>query len=98
LNFDQRETGRPSTEEIPTKCKQRLQIRGRYGLLEEFFDTVCQSKLIEILARTVTDGRVMSLVYKYLNAGVVSRGLFEKTEVGMPQGSPLQVRYLVTSC
>ena len=57
--------------------------------LEKFFDTVCQSKLIEVLSRTVKDGRVISLVHKYLNAGVISRGMFEKTEVGMPQGGPL---------
>ena len=57
--------------------------------LEKFFDTVCQSKLIEILSRTIRDGRVISLIHKYLNAGVISRGIFEKTEVGMPQGGPL---------
>ena len=57
--------------------------------LEKFFDTVCQSKLIEILSRTIKDGRVISLIHKYLNAGVVSNGMFEKTDVGMPQGGPL---------
>lgn len=57
--------------------------------LEKFFDTVCQSKLIEVLSRTIKDGLVISLIHKYLNAGVISRGIFEKTEVGMPQGGPL---------
>ena len=57
--------------------------------LEKFFDTVCQSKLIEVLSQTIKDGRVISLIHKYLNAGVISRGIFEKTEVGMPQGGPL---------
>ena len=57
--------------------------------LEKFFDTVCQSKLIEVLSRTIKDGRVISLIHKYLNAGVISSGMFEKTEVGMPQGGPL---------
>jgi len=57
--------------------------------LEKFFDTVCQSKLIEVLGRTIKDGRVISLVHKYLNAGVIAKGVFEKTEVGMPQGGPL---------
>ena len=60
--------------------------------LEKFFDTVCQSKLIEVLSRTVKDGRVISLIHKYMNAGVVANGLFERTEVGVPQGgsvSPL---------
>jgi len=57
--------------------------------LEKFFDTVCQSKLIEVLSRTIKDGRVISLIHKYLNAGVISNGMFEKTDVGMPQGGPL---------
>ena len=57
--------------------------------LEKFFDTVCQSKLIEVLSRTIKDGRVVSLIHKYLNAGVICKGMLEKTEVGMPQGGPL---------
>ena len=57
--------------------------------IEKFFDTVCRSKLIEVLSRTIRDGRVISLIHKYLNAGVISRGMFEKTEGGMPQGGPL---------
>ncbi|MDE6906487.1 MAG: group II intron reverse transcriptase/maturase, partial [Lachnospiraceae bacterium] len=57
--------------------------------LEKFFDTVSQSKLIEVLSRTIKDGRVISLVHKYLKAGVITNGMFERTEIGMPQGGPL---------
>ena len=57
--------------------------------LERFFDKVCQSKLIEILSRTIKDGRVLSLIHKYLNAGVLVNGIFHKTEWGVPQGGPL---------
>lgn len=57
--------------------------------LEKFFDTVCQSKLIEVLSRTIEDGRVISLIHKYLNAGVIANGMFGRTEIGMPQGGPL---------
>lgn len=57
--------------------------------LEKFFDTVCQSKLIEVLSRTIKNGRLISLIHKYLNAGVIANGMFERTEVGMPQGGPL---------
>lgn len=57
--------------------------------LEKFFDTVSQSKLIEVLSRTIKDGRVISLIHKYLNAGVIADGIFERTEVGMLQGGPL---------
>lgn len=54
--------------------------------LEKFFDTVNHSKLIEILSRTIKDGRVVSLIHRYLNAGVAQNGFFEKTEEGVPQG------------
>lgn len=57
--------------------------------LERFFDTVCQPKLIQILSETVRDGRVVSLVHKYLNAGAMVGGAREETRVGVPQGGPL---------
>ena len=57
--------------------------------LEKFFDTVCQSKLIEVLSRSIKDGRVISLIHKYLNAGIVRQGVFERSEQGVPQGGPL---------
>ena len=56
--------------------------------LEKFFDTVNHSKLIEVLSRTIKDGRVVSLIHKYLNAGALRNGFFEKTEEGVPL-SPL---------
>jgi len=74
------------------QCKQNVNDGYIYVVdmdLEKFFDTVCQSKLIEVLSRTIKDGRVISLIHKYLNAGVISKGVFEKTDVGMPQGGPL---------
>lgn len=57
--------------------------------LERFFDTVCHSKLIEVLSRTIKDGRVISLIHKYLRSGVMVNGLFVRSEEGTPQGSPL---------
>ena len=57
--------------------------------LEKFFDTVSHSKLIEILSRRVKDGRLISLIHRYLNAGVMRGGKREDTLVGVPQGGPL---------
>ncbi|MBE1444745.1 group II intron reverse transcriptase/maturase [Paenibacillus sp. OAS669] len=57
--------------------------------LEKYFDTVNQSKLVEVLSRTIKDGRVISLIHKYLKAGVVVKHRFEDTEVGVPQGGNL---------
>lgn len=74
------------------RCRSYITDGYKYAVdmdLEKFFDTVNQSKLIEVLSRTVKDGRVVSLIHKYLNAGVVIRNKFEETEMGVPQGGPL---------
>ncbi len=57
--------------------------------LAAYFDTVNHSKLIEVLSRTIKDGRVISLIHKFLNAGVMEDGGFQSTEEGVPQGGPL---------
>lgn len=57
--------------------------------LEKFFDQVNQSKLIEVLSRTIKDGRVISLIHKYLRAGVMVQGQYEETLMGVPQGGNL---------
>jgi len=57
--------------------------------LEKFFDTVNQSKLLQVLSNTVKDGRVISLISRFLNAGVMTCGKLEETKVGVPQGGPL---------
>ena len=53
--------------------------------LEKFFDTVCRSKLIEILSRTIKDGRVISLIHKYLNAGVIRKGNIKEQDGAVAQ-------------
>lgn len=57
--------------------------------LEKFFDTVNHSKLVEVLSRTIKDNRLLSLIHKYLNAGVIVCNKYEETSLGVPQGGPL---------
>ena len=57
--------------------------------LEKFFDNVPHDKLIRIVDNAVNDSDVTSLIMKYLKAGVMVNGTFEKTEVGTPQGGNL---------
>ena len=57
--------------------------------LERFFDTVNHSKLIQVLSETIKDGRVVSLIHKYLNAGTMVRHKYEESIEGVPQGGPL---------
>lgn len=83
---------RRSAHQALKKCREYANDGFKYAVdmdLEKFFDTVNQSKLIEVLSRTIKDGRVISLIHKYLNAGVVVSGEIEETEMGVPQGCPL---------
>ena len=57
--------------------------------LERFFDTVNHAKLIEMLQRTIKDDAVISLIHRYLNAGVMIGTKVEPTREGTPQGGPL---------
>jgi group II intron reverse transcriptase/maturase len=54
--------------------------------LEKFFDTVNQDLLISIIRRDVKEDKVLKLIRKYLQAGVLENGVFAKTETGTPQG------------
>jgi len=57
--------------------------------LQAFFDNVNQDKLIGIIRRTVKDGRVVSLIRKYLVSGVMINGVVQPTKIGTPQGGNL---------
>ena len=93
--FSQHSYGfRPNRNAHQALCKCRDYITEGYVYavdidLERFFDTVNHSKLIEVLSRKVKDGRVVSLIHKYLNAGVMIDGRYEETMEGVPQGGPL---------
>ncbi|MGH4117954.1 group II intron reverse transcriptase/maturase [Clostridium sp.] len=81
-----------SAQQAIRKCQQYIQEGYNYAVdmdLEKYFDTIDHSKLIEILSRTIKDGRVISLIHKYLRAGVVIGGTFEETIEGVMQGGPL---------
>jgi len=81
-----------SAHDALKKCKEYANEGYIYVVdmdLEKFFDTVNQSKMIEILSRTIKDGRVISLIHKYLIAGAVDRGKFEETNIGLVQGGSI---------
>lgn len=81
-----------SAHDAIRKCQENIEQGYKYVVdmdLEKYFDTVNQSKLTEVLSRTIKDGRVISLIHKFLRAGVIVRKRFEETELGVPQGGPL---------
>ncbi len=55
--------------------------------LKSYFDTIPHDRLLSLVAQKVSDGRVLSLIEKFLKQGIVD-GLREWTpEEGSPQGA-----------
>jgi len=57
--------------------------------LEKFFDRVNHDILMGLVAKRVTDKRILKLIRGSLTAGVLEGGLISPTEQGTPQGGPL---------
>ncbi|HHN8241004.1 TPA: group II intron reverse transcriptase/maturase [Klebsiella quasipneumoniae] len=57
--------------------------------LEKFFDRVNHDVLMNRIAKGVSDKRVLSLIRRFLNAGVMEAGLVRPVTEGTPQGGPL---------
>jgi len=57
--------------------------------LEKFFDRVNHDALLVRVARYVCDERVLKLIRRFLEAGIMSEGLVKPRTEGTPQGGPL---------
>ena len=81
-----------SAHDALRQCQKNITDGYKYVVdmdLKKYFDTVNQSKLVQILSETIKDGRVISLIHKFLRAGVMDGGVFEESPEGVPQGGPL---------
>lgn len=57
--------------------------------LEKFFDRVNHDLLMEKLSTKIDDGRVLRLIRRYLEAGMMADGMVSQRTEGTPQGGPL---------
>jgi group II intron reverse transcriptase/maturase len=57
--------------------------------LEKFFDNVPQDRLMSYVGRVIRSGDVESLIRKYLQAGIMNKGVYEVSDKGTPQGGNL---------
>jgi len=81
-----------SAHQAIIKCKQYMDNGYKWAVdidLEKYFDTVNHDKLIGLVYKEVKDIRVISLIRKYLQAGVMINGVVNTTEKGVPQGGNL---------
>lgn len=57
--------------------------------LAQFFDRVNHDVLMGLLARRIADRRILTLIRRYLQAGMLEGGLVSPRREGTPQGGPL---------
>lgn len=57
--------------------------------LEKFFDRVNHDLLMQKLSTKIEDGRVLCLIRRYLEAGMMAEGMVSPRTEGTPQGGPL---------
>jgi RNA-directed DNA polymerase len=94
--FSQHSYGfRPGKSAHQAVCEAQKYVQEGYRWvvdvdLEKFFDRVNHDVLMEKLARRIGDRRVLLIVRRYLEAGVMAQGgvVIERYE-GTPQGGPL---------
>ncbi|MGH9968069.1 MAG: group II intron reverse transcriptase/maturase [Pyrinomonadaceae bacterium] len=81
-----------SAQQAVLKARGYVRERRRWVVdidLEKFFDRVNHDVLMSRLARRIEDKRVLRLIRKYLQAGMMSGGLVTVRREGTPQGGPL---------
>ncbi|TBW43143.1 group II intron reverse transcriptase/maturase, partial [Marinobacter halodurans] len=57
--------------------------------LAQFFDRVNHDVLMSLLAGRIPDRRILALIRRYLQAGMLNGGLVSPRREGTPQGGPL---------
>jgi RNA-directed DNA polymerase len=81
-----------STHQAVQQARAQVESGKRWVVdmdLEKFFDRVNHDILMARIARKVKDKRVLLLIRRYLQAGILENGLITASKEGTPQGGPL---------
>lgn len=81
-----------SAQDAIKKSKEYINEGNKWVInmdLEKFFDKVNHDILMERLSRKIKDKRVLKLIKKYLESGIMINGIRINNEEGTPQGGPL---------
>jgi len=101
-NFSRHSYGfRPnrSTKDAVSDIGSRLTTRKSRGYgwivegdIQSFFDTIDHQTLMRLVRKRVRDKKILSLIWKFLRAGIMEQGSLRHSVIGTPQGgivSPL---------
>jgi RNA-directed DNA polymerase len=87
--------GRSAHQLLEDLREQLMRMRGGWVLevdIKQFFDTLDHARLRDIIRQRIGDGVLLRLIGKWLKAGVMEEGAYQRMDAGTPQGgviSPL---------